>query len=106
MSRKQQNFDDCPICGEFIEILGFTTHWYDDKNYEHICSVCAATVKQCQLIEDDKWIVYDYEKDSNVIHLNTPEEMEAYGFDKKRAERSIKAVKTTLRKAKKTVSRS
>jgi hypothetical protein len=91
--------DDCPICGEYINIAvsGFReTPFITGKTYEYICFTCACTPRKAFTISlsvDDE---IEYNKNKEI--LNNLEEMIADGFDKKRAEISIKTIKKLIKK--------
>lgn len=91
--------DDCPICGEYIDIAvsGFReTPFINGKTYEYICFTCASTPKNtfvAILFDND---IIEYNKNKGM--LNNLEEMVADGFNKKRAETSIKAIKKLIKK--------
>lgn len=102
---KSKDPDDCPICGLEIEVKGkIGGKWYDDKNYDTICYICAATIKQVRE-EKGEWHVCE---NVDRVYMRTPEEMKELGWGRdkeamKRVDISIKAVKAALKKAKKIV---
>lgn len=113
MPRKKTS-DDCPICGRYLDVLCTVgSEWYDGKKYACICFVCASVIRTCRVIihdpkdaTKDEWVVYDYEEDDSTFYLHTPAELTGMGFGKLEVEKSIKAVKSVLRRAKKSISRS
>jgi hypothetical protein len=87
-----KNDDICPICKEYIDIIvsGFKDEpFINGKKYENICFVCACVPK-------NSFVIIPVEKHKDNA-LNTVEEMVAEGFNKKRAEISVKCVKKILK---------
>jgi hypothetical protein len=114
MAKRRTNPDDCPICGQAIDIVVrcFShTVFYDGKKYNEICFTCASVVKFHHLAnpneEDDskiEWLRFSNEPGIGPIYFKTVEEMVEEGWnspeEKKQAKKSIRAVKTACRKRK------
>jgi hypothetical protein len=81
--RMKRNDDICPICDEFIDIIhsGYAHETFvDGKTYHAICFTCASTIRS-----------YDG-------YAYTVKEMVEDGFKQKRVEKSIKAVRASIKK--------
>lgn len=91
MARPKRNENECPICGEYIQIAssGYLNHpFVDGKKYDAICLCCASTLKGSFTIAGPK----------NPPELHSLQEMIEDGFDKKNAEKSLKLIKKALKK--------
>ena len=90
LQRMTKKIEDCPICGEYIDIAvkGFSSEpFVTGKTYETICYTCACVARSSfvmRLSKDE-----EYKKEL----LNSLEEMLSEGFNKKRSEASIKNIK-------------
>lgn len=90
-----KNIDNCPICNEYIDIgcSGFQrVEFITGKKYECICLTCASIPKNSFVGLMPKEIKKTKEL------FNTIEEMIEDGFNKKRAEISLKAIKKIMKK--------
>ena len=90
----KKNLDNCPICGEYIDVIvsGYRDEEFiTGKKYEHICMTCACVPKNSFVV-----LLGDDLKSKEL--LNNVEEMVADGFNKRRVELSLKAIKSLLKK--------
>ena len=90
-----KKIDFCPICDEYIDInvKGFGSEpFITGRTYESMCYTCACVPKSSFIIFKGTENIKD--------PINSLDEMLADGFDKKRAETSIKSVKKLLKKKK------
>lgn len=89
--------DNCPICGEFIEVIvRLHAHdpFVDGRCYDMICHTCFVVP-----------MTWEYDKDGEVIwhgtkspnRLASVAHLMSEGWEKAEAERSIKAVKRLLK---------
>jgi hypothetical protein len=80
---KKRDENICPICEDYIDIIhsGYAQEVFvDNKTYREICFTCASTYR-----------TYD-------MHIYTVDEMVQDGFNRKRAEKSVKAVKASVKR--------
>jgi hypothetical protein len=89
--------DNCPICGQFIEVIvRLHAHepFVDGRCYDMICFTCFTIPKTWEYGRDGE-IIWHGTKSPD--RLATVEEMMSEGWDKQEAEKSLKAIKRLLR---------
>lgn len=82
---KRKNDDECPICGEFMDVIHSGYHsepFIDGQTYDYICFTCASVYNR---LED---------------RFYTLEEMMDDNYKKKKIEKSLKAVKASVKRKK------
>jgi hypothetical protein len=88
----------CPICGELLEAYYSAfqrSPFIDGKKYDGICQVCAEFPVWGQYNEKGELVLYD----PSDPHLSTVEKMmNGSGFDQKRVEICLKAIKSLIKK--------
>lgn len=89
--------DDCPICGQFIEVIvryHSEEPFVDGRYYDLICFTCASIPKTWEYGPDGEIVWYGTKSPDR---LATVEDMVSDGWGKQEAERSIKAVRKLLK---------
>ena len=97
--KKKNNEEFCPLCGEYMDVV-CSVHrekqFIDGKKYNYICHTCFNVPKMYDYNEKtDKLIIYEL-MDPN--RLSTVADMVSEGANAKLAEKSIKAVKQSIKK--------
>ena len=105
MGRKRRDENECPICGEYMDVLcsgHAQTPFVDGRKYDYICFVCFHVPKLWQCTygrakdgSQDVWNGPIWDPKS----LYTAKELVAAGVcdDLSRASKSVKAIKAKLK---------
>ncbi len=96
MARPKKHFPGfCQVCGQEAEVCvsGYQTHpFIDGRRYQEICFICSEVPKMYEY--NGELVVYDT---FDPKRLHTADELAEDGFDKKLAQKSIRAVKQAIK---------
>lgn len=94
----KRNSDICPICGQYVEVVVSAyghQDFIDGRRYDEICFVCASVPKMSEYHPEKGLVVYS---EFDIRRLNSVQDMVEDGWDRKRVEASIKAVKRAIKR--------